>query len=60
VSGSFCWYGAKGKIWDVNLHDRNGLSGFLRTKNLRSSLLAFMFAGVGRHPHVPIVNSYLI
>jgi len=60
VSGSVCWYVAKSKIWGVDLNDRNGPSGFLRTKNVCSSPLAFMFAGVGRHPHVPIVNSYLI
>jgi len=30
VSGSHYWYVAKGTIWDVNLEDRNGPSGFLK------------------------------
>ena len=31
----------------------------LRTKNVHSSSLAVMFAGVGRHPRVQIATSYL-
>jgi len=32
----------------------------LRTKNVHSSSLAFMFASVGRHPRVQIATAYLI
>jgi len=32
----------------------------LRTNNVDSSSLPWMFAGVGRHPLVQIVTSYLI